>query len=89
MSNTNTFTPEVISENEVTDTLFITMDGQDYQRPLEHFSLTIDSTESEVLAAVSPAILEQFGVDLEQDYKVRKAQANRNIYIIPSSTAGI
>jgi hypothetical protein len=83
-----TFTPEVISENEVTDTLFVTLEGTDYQRPIEHFGLTIQSTEAEILRAIAPAIQEQFHVDVSQDYKVRKAEAQRNLYVIPSSVAG-
>jgi hypothetical protein len=83
-----TFTPEVISENQVTDTLFVTLDGQDFQRPLDHFNLSIDSTEAEVIAAIAPAVREQFGVDVTEDYKTRKAYEARNIFLIPASTAG-
>jgi hypothetical protein len=83
-----TFTPEIISENEVTDTLFVTLDGGSFQRSLDLLGLTIDSSESEIISTIAPAVLEQFGIDIREDFKARKDTPGRNIFIIPASTAG-
>lgn len=66
----------------------VTIEGQDWQRDLEAVGLTFDSNEREIMTALAPLIREEFGVDITDYYKVRKATNTGNIYVIPSSTAG-
>ncbi|HRZ18589.1 MAG TPA: hypothetical protein P5136_00905 [Methanofastidiosum sp.] len=86
-------TPAVIQlvnpNAEVTDRIFVTVEGQDYQRSLSELGLSFDATEREIMDQITPVINEEFGVNIRNHYKIRKAVSNRNIYVIPSSVAGI
>ena len=89
---TENITP-LTNENEVTDKIIVCIDGEDWIKTYEEFEVTFDSSESEIMEAVRPAIQETFGVDIYDTdgislYKLRKASTSRNIYVIPSSVAG-
>ena len=74
---------------EVTGTIFVTIDGDDFQVKLASLGLDFDSSESEIMDKVVPIVQEEFNTDINDLYKVRKAVNNQNVYIIPNSTAGI
>ena len=81
------------TEQEVTDKIIICIEGQDWIQDIGSSPITFDSTETEILEAIRPGVQEKFDVDIKDDnsgwlYKVRKATDNRNIYILPNSTAG-
>lgn len=85
---------EIIApQSSVTNTLFVSVAGEDYQQSLETLGLTFESTESEILTVVRPIIQEQYNEDIKDGrgwlFKVRKAVSNQNIYVIPNSTAGL
>lgn len=82
-----------VSENqELQNTLIIAVEGQDHHLPFADLGLSFGSSSEEILGAVRPLIREGFGVDImdggEWLFKVQKAVNNRNMYIIPNSTAG-
>jgi len=77
-----------VDSDEVTGKVFVTIGGRDYIKNYDDFGLTFDSTESEIISAISDAVREELGQDITSLYKVRKAENTKNIYIIPNSVAG-
>jgi hypothetical protein len=78
-----------ISPAELRETIIVSIEGQDWIRPFSAFNISFQSTESEILEAIAPAILEDYGTDIKNYYKVRKAVNSQNIHVIPTSVAGI
>jgi len=76
-------------EDTVTNKIFVTINGQDWQKDLEDLGLSFTASEEEIMNIVVPTIQEEFNQDISDSYKVRKAVNNQNIYVIPSSVAGI
>ena len=94
MSEVQTQT-QTVQPVALTNELIITIEGQDTRIPLESLSLTMNSTEGEILAAVRPAMTERNGIDIadvENDgdytFTVRKAFNSNTIYVYPKSVAG-
>jgi hypothetical protein len=82
-------TIELISSNDdFQNKIVVTINGQDWQRNLDDLGLSFDSSESEIMEAVTPMIREEFNEDITDLYKIRKATNNQNIFIIPNSVAG-
>ena len=75
--------------DEVTDKIIITLEGEDKVIGTEQIGLTFDSSESEIMEAISPIVQEEFNVDISSYYKVQKSTNSRNIHLIPNSVAGI
>lgn len=69
--------------------IIVIINGEEQSYDYEPFGLTFDSTDSEIIAAISGAVQETFHTDISQYYKVQKVLNTRNIYIIPNSVAGI
>lgn len=80
---------DIVEENKITDKIFVTINGQDFQKNLSELGLSIDSSEEEVMRVIIPIIQEEFNENISDTYKMRKSVNNRNIFIIPNSTAGI
>jgi len=79
--------------NTLQNKIVICANGEDRFYDYETFGVNFDSPESDILSAISPMVHESLGVRLQEGngrwlFKTRKAQSNRNIYIIPNSTAG-
>jgi len=78
----------------VTNKIIVSVSGEDDFIDYESFGLSFESDDNAVLVAIRPFILEKYGVDLNDErrgqwlYKTRKAISNRNIHVIPNSTAG-
>jgi hypothetical protein len=87
-SNNNT--PAVINVTPigVTGKLIVSIEGRDWIQNLSMFGLTIESSEQEIMSAITPAIREEFNTDISNYYKVRKALNSQNVHIIPNSVAG-
>ena len=77
---------------EVTDKILVCIEGEDRVFDYSQFDLSFDSTNEEILTALSEPIKEETGYDIKRDgdwlYKTRKATNTRNVYVIPNSTAG-
>jgi hypothetical protein len=87
----NNVTP--IYGEQIQNKIVVSVAGEDEFLDYERFSLTFDSTEQDVLNAIRPLILEKYNQDIQSHdgswlYKTRKAVTNRNIHVIPNSTAG-
>jgi len=81
------------NNTEVRDRIIVSVAGEDEFIDYSTFGLTFDSPESVVLESIRPFIREKYNVDLRGGngdwlYKTRKATTNRNIHVIPNSTAG-
>jgi hypothetical protein len=76
-------------DEQVKNKILVTINGQDWQKNLSDFGLTFDSSDREIMERISSAVQEEFGEDISDSYKIRKATNTQNIYVIPSSVAGI
>lgn len=76
-------------DQATTNKIFVTINGQDWQKDLTSVGLSFDATEREIMDAIAPIIREEFNEDIRNLYKVRKAVNTQNIYVIPNSTAGM
>jgi uncharacterized protein YxjI len=79
--------------DEVRNEVIITVNGRDIKIPLESLSLTIDSSDRDILNAVRPVIQGRESLDIQDDtgtysYTVRKAMNSNSIYIYPKPVAG-
>jgi len=81
-------TAELEAADNVVEKIFVTIGGQDWQRDLSDLGLSFDSSESEIMNRIVPIIKEEFGENISEYYKVRKALNSHNIFVIPNSTAG-
>lgn len=84
---------EVNVVDEVRNEVVITVNGNDTRIPMGSLSLTIDSSERDILNAVRPIIQGREGLDIQDDtgvysYTVRKASNSNTIYIYPKPVAG-
>lgn len=84
----------VVAETEIRGKIIVPIGGQDYHKDYIDLGLSFESTEEEILEMVRPILNEEFDSDIKDSntgwlFKVHKALDNRNIYIIPNSTAGI
>jgi len=78
---------------DITNKIIICANGEDRFYDYDTFGVDFDSTEQDILQAISPMVRESLGVSLQEInghwlFKTRKAMSNKNIYIIPNSTAG-
>ncbi len=82
-----------MSEEEITDKVILTVNSQDKHIDYDRLGLSFDSSNEEVLEAVRPVVQEIFNEDIKDTdgswlFKTRKAENNKNIYVIPNLTAG-
>lgn len=72
--------------------IIVTVESEDREYSFEDLSLTFESTSQEILDAVRPIILEDTGVNIDEDgenlYTVKKAENSGNVYVFPKSPAG-
>lgn len=74
--------------------IIVTLESDEKHFPLSNFDVTIDSSPNEILDAVQPAVLEEFGINIKEDqgdyiFTVKKVESSGNIYIFPKSPAGL
>ena len=89
---------EILRENNITvdinltNSVIVTVGGQDQQFTLDQLGLTMESTNAQVLAAVQ-GIITEMGQSLQDSdndfvYQVVKATNSNNIYVVPKSDWG-
>ena len=54
----------------------------------DQLGVDFDSSEEEILSAVGPLVLEEEGVNIEEDFIVKKVENSHNVKIFPKSTEG-
>ncbi len=79
-------------ETAVQPEMVITVDGNDIVVPLQSLSLTMDSSERDILDAARTLITNRDGVDIMRDsehsFAVRKALNSSKVYVFPKPVAG-
>ncbi len=95
MTNPNLET--VLTQNEITlpqdptNTVILTLNGQDHFIPMDRLHITFESNEREVLDAVEPYAVE-LGESLQENddytYCVQKMVNSHNIFCFPKPEAG-
>lgn len=72
--------------------MVITIDGNDIVVPLASMSLSMDSSEREILDAARSLVNNRDGVDITRDgehsFTVRKALNSSKVYVFPKPVAG-
>ena len=78
---------EVIREGKI----IAVLGSREHEYALDQMGLTMNSTDSEVLAAMEP-VFEEEGIALDnltETYIVKRQEDSGNVFIFPKSTAGI
>lgn len=73
--------------------IIVTLESDEKHYPYADYGVTFDNTSEEILDAISPAVLEEFGVNLKEDqgeylFTVKKIESSQNTYVYPKSPAG-
>lgn len=73
--------------------LTIILDGRNQKFPFETLGISLESTEREIIAAVSSIVMEEHGVNINDEngetaYTVRKAMNSGEIYVYPKTVMG-
>lgn len=74
--------------------IIITLENEEKHYDFERLSVDFNSSDSEILSAVSPVVLEETGFDMDENnednyFTVKRVEDSQNIYIFPKSTAGV
>jgi hypothetical protein len=80
------------NNNEIRNTIVLTLNGQDHFIPMDRVNVNIDSNTQEILDAVEPFAVE-LGTSLmdndEYTYSVMKMTNSNNVHVFPKPEAGI
>lgn len=70
--------------------IIVVLEGEEKKLRYEDYNLSFDSSDSEILEAISPRILEETGINLEEEesYTIKKVTDSQTVYLFPKSTAG-
>ncbi len=71
----------------------ITLESEERKIQYEGLEINFDSTDSEIVEALSPMLEEDVGINLKEEFDngnwmIKKIDDSENIYIFPKSTAG-
>jgi len=69
--------------------IIITLESEEKSYEFSDLDVKYDSTPEEILAAVQPPVLEDYGINIESDFVVKKMENTGNVKIFPKSVAGI
>jgi len=74
-----------------TGEIIVTLSNSEKHYPYERLSVEYESTDKEILDALSPVLLEDEGFDIqnaEETFTIKRVEDSKNIYVFPKSTAG-
>ena len=78
---------------ENTGEIIITLSSTERHFAFDRLGLTFNSTDSEILNAIKPVILEEEGFDMDdredEYFTVKKVESSGNCYVFPKSVAGL
>ena len=79
--------------NTVTGEIIITLANVEKRYPYEKLSVSFESSDSQILDALAPVLLEEEGFNIKEEqsegyYTIKRVQDSKNIYVFPKSTAG-
>lgn len=74
--------------------VIVTMASSEKHYAFDKLSIGFNSTDSEILDALAPVLLEEEGFDIRQEqrdgyFTIKKVDDSQNIYVFPKSTAGL
>lgn len=74
--------------------IIITLESTDKEYDYEPLGLSYDSTDQEIIDALSPVLEEEEGFNLAEEcedgnYTLKRADNSRRIFIFPKSVAGV
>ena len=74
--------------------IIITLESTDKSYDFEPLSVSFESTDEEIIEALSPILEEEEGFNLKEEYEdgnytIKRADNSGNLYIFPKSTAGV
>ena len=72
--------------------IIVTMESQEKAYEYEALGVSFDSTPEEILAAVQPVVLEEFGLNIKDEggnyiYMAKKLTSNESFVLFPKSVA--
>ena len=72
--------------------IIVTMENQEKAYDYETLGVSFDSTPEEILAAVQPVVLEEFGLNIKDEggsyiYLAKKLTSNESFVLFPKSVA--
>lgn len=73
--------------------IIITLESEERHYPYETLGVGYESTDNEIVGAVSPMLSEDVGIEIDDEFRsgnwtVKRVESSQNIYIFPKSTAG-
>ena len=82
-----------MTENNEAGQITITLESDERNYSYETMGLTYESTDQEIIAALSPVVAEDVGIDMSDQYEdgywtLKRIESTQNIYVVPKSTAG-
>ena len=74
--------------------IIITLESTDKSYDFEPLSVSFESTDEEIIEALSPILEEEEGFNLKEEYEdgnytIKRADNSKNLYIFTKSTAGV
>lgn len=79
---------------ETNGEIIITLESEERHYQYDTLGVSFDSTNGEIIAAISPMLREDVGIEMQEEYSegnwtLKKVESSGNCYIFPKSTAGI
>jgi len=79
---------------ETNGEIIITLESEERHYQYDTLGVSFDSTNEEIIAAISPMLREDVGIEMQEEYSegnwaLKKVESSQNTYIFPKSTAGI
>lgn len=74
--------------------VIVTLASTEKRYPYERLGITFESSDSEILEALSPVLLEEEGFDIKEEqedgyFTIKRVEDSQNVYVFPKSTAGV
>lgn len=84
---TGTVSPEPTGE------IIVTLESTERHLQYDALGVSYNSSDEEIMNAISPLILEEFGINLQEEgeeglYTLKRVESSKNIFCFPKSTAG-
>lgn len=79
--------------DEVTGKITVVLSGTEKNYEYADLGLTFESTDSEILDALQPILLEEESFNIKEEqadgyYTIKRQADSKNIFLFPKSTAG-
>lgn len=73
--------------------IIVTLASDEKHYQYDRLSLSYESTDNEILEALTPVLMEEEGFNIRQEqregyFTIKRVDSSHNIYVFPKSTAG-